>query len=138
MLETCSQVVRCIGPGVSKCWVQIPALPVSGCVALASQFLLASILLLFCKVKITPTPKLWRGFEEANISEVLSTVPDTWQALAEFNFSPQTTDTWAHTTVVCAFSLHALTNICLKGLHFLQRVTFPQNPKKLFLFTKRR
>ena len=106
------QGVRCTGPGVSKCWIQTPILPVSGCVTLASQFLLASVLLFFCKLKTTRAPKLRRGLEGASIckSSAQSLAHGKHSVSSASAFSLQTTGTWAHAPGVCAYGLHALTN----------------------------
>lgn len=105
--------VGCTGLGVSKCWVQIPVLPVSGCVTLASQFLSASILFFFCKLKTTPTPRLQRGLEGANICKVLSTVPGTWPTLRELSPSALKPLAFGCTPQLCVHVTHMP-----KGLHF--------------------
>lgn len=68
---------------------------------------------------------------------VLSPLPGTWQTLRELcHHLPSPTGTWAHTTVVCAYDLRAVTDTML-GAFPLNGWLFPQEPKKLFLCPKR-
>lgn len=50
------------------------------------------------------------------------------------SISPQTTDTWAHTTVVCACGLRALTDTalgCWQGCISAERMAFPSKAKEM-------